>query len=93
MEIRHDTDRKRFVAEVDGKEGTLTYERVDDGTLDYRSTFVPEELRGDGIGAKLVLHALDYARENDFEVVPSCPFVGKVIEEHPEYEDLIAERD
>lgn len=92
MEIRHESDRKRFVAQVEGGHGRLTYERLDDDTLDYRSTFVPRELRGEGIGEKLVLYALDYARDHGLEVVPTCPFVTRVIEDHPEYQDLITQR-
>lgn len=92
MEIRHDPDRGRFTAAVDGREATLSYRRVDDRTLDYTSTFVPPELRGRGVGARLVLHALDYAREHDQKVIPTCWFVGQVLDERPEYQDLTAER-
>lgn len=92
MEIRHESDRQRFVADADGGQGTLDYRRRDEKTLDFRSTFVPRELRGHGIGAKLVLHGLDYAREHGLAVIPTCPFVERVIEDHPEYRDLVAER-
>lgn len=92
MEIRHDTERHRYVAEVDGHEGVLDYRRLDDGTLDYRHTFVPPALRGRGIGAKLVLHALDEARSQGVKIVPTCPFVERVIADHPEYRSLVAER-
>lgn len=92
MDIRHDTERERFAAEVDGWEGRLDYKRLDERTLDFRHTFVPPELRGRGVGARLVLHALDYAREHGFSVVPTCPFVDRVIADHPEYRDLVAGR-
>ncbi len=90
MEIRHDQDRGRFVAAVDGHEATLAYRRVDDTTLDYTSTFVPPELRGQGVGERLVLHALDWARAEGRKVVPTCWFVGKMLDQHPEYADLRA---
>lgn len=84
IEIRHDTDNNRFVAETAHGEATLEYSRADADTLDYRSTFVPPKDRGAGIGEELVLHALDWAEANDFGVQPSCPFVRRVLEEHPE---------
>jgi len=90
MDIRHDTERQRFVVQVDGTEGTLDYRRLDDHTLDFRSTFVPRELRGRGIGERLVLYGLDHAREHGQKVVPTCPFVGRVVDDHPEYRDLIS---
>jgi predicted GNAT family acetyltransferase len=82
--IRHDKDDNRFVAETPHGEAVLEYSRGDANALDYRRTFVPEAERGAGIGEALVLHALDWAEENGFEVLPSCPFVRRVLERHPE---------
>ncbi|HEY7471973.1 MAG TPA: GNAT family N-acetyltransferase [Gemmatimonadota bacterium] len=84
LHIAHDTDHNRFVARTAHGEATLKYTRSDADTLDYRSTFVPEQDRGRGVGEALVLHALDWAEENDFQVIPSCPFVRRVLAEHPE---------
>lgn len=82
--IRHDAEDRRFVTPTEHGEAVLTYDRADERTLDYRSTVVPEPDRGRGIGERLVLHALDWARENDYRVIPSCPFVKRVLERHPE---------
>lgn len=90
MEIRHDPERGRFTALVDGHEARLSYRVVDDRTFDFTSTFVAPELRGRGVGEQLVMHALDYAREQGRRVVPSCWFVGRVLDQHPEYQDLAA---
>jgi predicted GNAT family acetyltransferase len=84
IEIRHDMDHNRFTAETAHGEAVLEYSRADAGTLDYRSTFVPAADRGAGIGEALVVHALDWAEENGFEVLPTCPFVRRVLERHPE---------
>ena len=84
LQIVHETDHNRFVARTAHGEATLKYARSDGDTLDYKSTFVPESDRGKGIGEALVLHALDWAEENGFQVIPSCPFVQRVLAEHPE---------
>lgn len=89
IDVQHETARQRFVVQIDGKEGTLDYRRRDDQTLDFRSTYVPRELRGRKLGERLVLYGLDYAREQGLKVVPTCPYVGRVVEDHPEYRDLI----
>ncbi|MGH7542467.1 MAG: GNAT family N-acetyltransferase [Gemmatimonadota bacterium] len=90
IQVQHDTDRQRFVAERNGKEANLQYRQASEGKLDYQSTFVPEEYREQGIGERIVMEALDFARKNGYEVIPSCPFVRHVLEEHPEYDDVVA---
>lgn len=92
VDIRHDPKRQAFVASLNGSEANLQYRQTDETTLDYRSTFVPEEHREQGIGERIVMEALDYARENGYQVIPSCPFVRHVLEEHSEYDDVIAHK-
>ena len=91
LEIRHEKDRSRFVAEADGGESVLQYEDRGNGILEYQSTFVPPELRRRGIASRLVRYALDYAREHSYRVVPTCWFVRQTIEKEPEYADLVAD--
>lgn len=88
LEIRHDVDRQKFVTKLDGKEAYLRYARTGDRSLDFTSTFVPPEHRNRGIGERIVMHALDYARDRDLSVVPTCPFVKRVLDRHPEYASL-----
>ena len=78
-EIRHDERRHKFVADLHGGEAYLRYVRAGDRTLHYTSTFVPPRYRNRGIGARLVRHALAYAREQGFDVVPTCSFVRRVM--------------
>jgi predicted GNAT family acetyltransferase len=44
---------------------------------------------GAGYGSELVRGVLDYARERDWQVLPSCPFVRSYIADHLEYLDLV----
>jgi predicted GNAT family acetyltransferase len=91
MEIRtrHQPENERFVVETDSGEATLEYRHAGTKTLDYKSTFVPEEERSQGIGEQMVLDALDWARDNDYSVIPTCPFVKAVVKRHEEYQDLV----
>jgi predicted GNAT family acetyltransferase len=89
MNIRHDPARQRFYVPLDAGEVFLEYRPRGKDTLEYVSTFVPPEHRHQGIGEAIVKHALGYARENGYRVVPTCPFVSQVIEENPEYQDLV----
>jgi predicted GNAT family acetyltransferase len=90
--IEHDLDRHRFVLSIaDGERGGfLDYRPLGDGVWDLTYTFVPRQDRGGGMGRSLVLHVLQHAREQGLRVVPTCGFVATVIEENPEYQDLIA---
>jgi predicted GNAT family acetyltransferase len=88
LTLRHEPMRRRFVATTRDGEGILEYSEIDARTLDYNHTFVPRELRGGGIASKLVAYALDYAQENGLGVVPSCPFVARYMDQHPEYLEL-----
>lgn len=89
MKIRHDEGRRRFVADVDGGEAYLSYEPAGTGRLDFESTFVPPAARGHGVGARLVMTGFAFARSEGCRVIPTCSFVRRVVEDHPEYEALI----
>ena len=89
LHIRHEPAAHRFVARTAGVEAVLEYHAVDTKTLDYHHTFVPPALRGAGMASQLTEHALRYARDNGFKVLPTCPFVARYIERHPEFQSLI----
>ena len=103
LDVQHDPEASRFHVPpevIDGDAahkmanmGTvLSYHRVGDKVLDFRSTLVPPHLRGKGIGTELVRKALDWARREDYRVIPSCPFVARFIENNPDYQDLVADQ-
>lgn len=90
LTITHNKDANQFVTIVDGKISRLDYSVSSDGkTLNFYSTFVPPELRGRNLGQEIVKFALDFAKENDCKIIPSCPFVKRFIDNHPEYENIV----
>lgn len=89
MDIRHEPDQRRFVASLSGGEAVLDYVEQSDGSLDLRHTFTPPALRGQGIAGSVVLFAFAYARANGLKIKPTCPFVQRMLREHPEYADLV----
>ena len=84
MDVRHDTAGKQFVVELAEGEGELAYDDGEAGTIDLTHTEVSPSLQGRGVGEALVRAALDYARANGLRVVPSCPYVKKWLDKHPE---------
>jgi uncharacterized protein len=88
--IRHEPEARRFVIEVAGETGLIRYRELEGRVLDLDHTFVPPALRGGGVASQLTEHALHYAREHGYRVIPSCPFVAAFIERHPQHRDLLA---
>lgn len=91
-EIRHESDHSRFVADVEGGQAQLYYERPKEGLVVFTHTEVPEEAEGEGVGSALALAALTWAREQGAQIVPQCPFVDAYVRRHAEWQSLVAHR-
>lgn len=87
-DIRNEEAVSRYVLEVDGRIAFLEYHRYAD-SIDLFHTWVPEDLRGRGLGGMLVKRALDDARAAGLRVIPTCPMVDAYIRRHPEYQPLV----
>ncbi|MFX0538650.1 GNAT family N-acetyltransferase [Ornithinimicrobium sp. Y1847] len=90
VSVVHQPAESRFEARS-GEEvvGHLSYETIG-GTADLQHTVVEPDHQGEGIGEALVEEALREMRANRMTVRPSCSFVASYIEEHPEYQNLLA---
>ena len=87
--IEHDASASRLTARIDGRLSQLQY-RLHDGVMTIVHTEVPPELEGHGIGAALMRHAFEMARDNGWRVRPACSFARAFVERHPEYAGLVA---
>ncbi len=82
-------EQKRYELRLDGRLIGIAAYRRREGRISFTHTEVEEECSGRGFGTQLVLAALDDARRRHLDVVPLCPFVAHLIDEHPEYRDLL----
>jgi uncharacterized protein len=87
--VKHIEDAHRFEAMVGKLRSLITYRRSS-GRITFLHTEVPQPLEGQGLAAKLVRTALEYAREQNLQVVPLCPYVSTFIAKHPEFQDLVS---
>jgi hypothetical protein len=55
----------------------------------FTHTEVPNILSGNGIAAKMVRFALDYAEENGKKIIPKCPYFSAYLTRHSEYQSQI----
>ena len=44
---------------------------------------------GKGFGKKMVVKALEYAREHQIKIIPLCPFAKRVFDKTPEFRDVL----
>ena len=89
MRVEHDTAMSRFALRIPEGVATLRYSMPSLRTMDIESTFVPSTARGRGVGAALVECALEHARNEGYEVIPSCWYVKRWVERHPDYAGLL----
>jgi predicted GNAT family acetyltransferase len=91
VDLQHDEHTNRYVLRSSGETvGVLDYRRRDDA-LDLLHTEVVPQGQGHGLGTVLVREVLDDIRARGHQIMPSCPFVARFVEEHPDYADLVAD--
>ena len=90
LEVRHNPDRNRYELVEDGTVIGIADYRLLDGIVVFRHTEIDADRRGHGLGAVLVQGALDDVRETGRTIVPRCWYVAQFIDEHPQYDDLVA---
>ncbi|HSZ42058.1 MAG TPA: GNAT family N-acetyltransferase [Trebonia sp.] len=85
----HDEDEQAYKA-IFGDEviGYLSY-RLVGGRVALWSAAVLPDYREHGVAAELIAKALDDIRSSGKKVTVICPIVRRVIDHHPQYEDLV----
>lgn len=91
MTFQHtETDSKgAFTLKRNGdKVAELTYSKAGSDKIIIDHTEVSDAVRGEGVGKKIVVHAVEYARKNQLTVLPLCPFAKSVISRNPDLQDV-----
>ena len=92
IQIQHEEAGQKgaFFIDLNGKRvGEMTYVKAGDTRIIIDHTEVGDELRGQGAGKKLVLAAVEMAREKGIKILPLCPFAKAVFEKTPEIGDVL----
>ena len=89
-DVRNNAERSRYELWLDGHLVALADYHLTKDAVVFPHTEVEARLRGRGLGAVLVQGALDDVRPTGRRVVPHCWYVAQFIDEHPEYQDLLA---
>jgi len=86
--LKVNSELHRLELEVEGSIAFIKY-KLDGDMLFLIHTEVPPALEGKGAGSAIVQKALQYAKDNNFKIVPICPFVQSYLKRHKEWNDII----
>jgi hypothetical protein len=89
LAIQHDAPKQCFFAVVEAQRCVLDY-TLHDQHMTITHTGVPNALGGRGLAAQLTKFALDYARAQQWKVIPRCSYAAVYIQRHAEYATLLA---
>ncbi len=89
--IRDDIGKKgQFSALVNEEQaGLMTYTWAGEHKFIIDHTEVNPEFSGQGVGRKLVMAAVEFAREKELKILPLCPYAKSVFEKTPAIQDLL----
>jgi uncharacterized protein len=93
ISVTHHADDQAFYAKIDDQEtdAELAYSLPGNRVMDFTHTYVPEDLRGQGVADHIIKHGLDYARDKGFKIKATCAAVALYLRRHPEYKESAAQ--
>ena len=89
-EVRNNSEASRYEIVVDGDVVGFADYRINDDVVIFPHTVINPDRRGQGLGDVLVTGALEDVRKSGRSVVAACWFVAEFIDEHSQYQDLLA---
>jgi len=88
VEVINNQKNHRFEIKINEDLAIVPY-NVKDDMIGLFHTEVPEKFRGKGLGTKLAVYALNYAKDHHLKILPYCPFITHYIKEHPEWKQYV----
>lgn len=76
--------------ENDQTAGQMTYSWAGSDKFIIDHTEVEPQFNGQGVGRKLVMAAVEFAREKGLKIIPLCPYAKSVFDKTPEIADVLS---
>ena len=86
--VIHEKENERFVIYVEGNEVYVEYTKKNN-EINLHHTYTHSTLRGKGLAAQVVRAALEFAKENNLMVIPTCSYVQAFIAKNDQYKELV----
>ncbi len=88
MEIKHGSNRF-YIGEEQSPLAEMTYVDAGEHLIIIDHTEVAQELKGQGIGRRLLEDLVAWARAEEKKIMPLCPYAKAQMEKTEEYRDVI----
>lgn len=89
FELKEGTNKGILIARLEGDEaGRITFTRFNDSKMRIDHTYVREEFEGKGIGKRLIMESVKFAREYNLKVETKCPFAKSIFDKNEEIQDV-----
>lgn len=89
MKIQHDIKDKIFFVEDNGTVAEMTYRIKDNNIMVINHTWVEPIYRDAGLARQLVDAGVEYARANNFKIIPLCGYVAALFNKNQtEFDDV-----
>lgn len=91
LDIRqYETAGKGSITAWDGdrRAAEMTYSRTNPSLVIVDHTEVFDDFKGQGIGKQVVAAVVRWARENNQQIMPLCPFTRRMFQRTPGYADV-----
>ncbi len=93
MNIQHEEDAVQgsfYIEDEDGERvAEMTYARDSETHWTIDHTGVVEQLQHQGVAKRLVLAAVERARQEGVRITPLCPYAKAVFDRSPELNDVL----
>ncbi|MCD1147236.1 N-acetyltransferase [Peptoniphilus sp. KCTC 25270] len=83
-------ENRFYIGEKEDPKAFLDFRTQSEGIVNAYHTVVKPELQGGGVAGKLYEAFMEYVKENDLKVVPSCSYIDKKMNEKEEDKGYIA---
>jgi predicted GNAT family acetyltransferase len=90
IEIEDDGKKGRFAIYENNEfagEMTFTWKAATRIAIDH--TGVEDDFKGEGMGKKMVLESVRFARKREIKIIPICPFAKHVFEKEEGINDVL----
>ena len=90
VQLRIYDNKGAFYIEIEGiQEALMTFVFAGEDKIIIDHTEVNPGNEGKGFGKKMVLKAVEFAREKGIKIVPLCPFVKSFFDKTSEFRDVL----
>lgn len=89
MDFIHNTNEISLCNEEKDIVAYVKFPEVAQGIVNVTTTFVSNELQGQGVAGKLMKELVNDLRKTDRKAIPTCTYTRNWFSKHPEYNDLL----